>query len=415
MFRDASSAKGSSGLRVRDDNPTLAVAPPERPKKGSGNKLLTFLYPSDYLTLVTAPTIWDAKQGLAKRHNANVARAKAAKRWMRIFTLCVYNCLRARELKGLRWEWCDLEHWVGKVELQANTNRDAKRTGKEDKDPKAGSFREFDFEPMVRPLMVKMHAEAKAAAGGKEPTGRIFPSFPGGKDLSSRLRKYLELAGCTRADLHTRNAHRVRMRFHDLRATSATWMAMRGDDPIHIQEVAGHASLATTEQYIRRVRRLRGADWGTPFPPIPSVVLDGWPAEKSEGGRPKTPAAAHKKERAAKGRDQAGTKTGPKITQAHVIAKTKSVPKGIRSVKPCSNQGKNVPLWSGRDQNRARSTSNAAPLLVPDAIAAALRSGLETAITEGRTGDAAALATELAARTRAVSDSKIVQLAGRRR
>jgi hypothetical protein len=53
--------------------------------------------------------------------------------------------------------------------------------------------------------------------------------------------------------------------------------------------------------------------------------------------------------------------------------------------------------------------------LVPDAIAAALRSGLETAITEGRTGDAAALATELAARTRAVSDSKIVQLAGRRR
>lgn len=45
--------------------------------------------------------------------------------------------------------------------------------------------------------------------------------------------------------------------FHDLRATGITWMAVRGDDPLKIKQRAGHASLSTTEGYIRLAEELR--------------------------------------------------------------------------------------------------------------------------------------------------------------
>jgi hypothetical protein len=44
-----------------------------------------------------------------------------------------------------------------------------------------------------------------------------------------------------------------------------------------------------------------------------------------------------------------------------------------------------------------------------------LRAGLEAAIAEGRTLDAAQIATELAARASAVSDPKVVPFAPKRR
>jgi Phage integrase family len=45
--------------------------------------------------------------------------------------------------------------------------------------------------------------------------------------------------------------------WHDLRATGITWMAIRGDDPLHIQHRAGHTSFATTQRYIRQAEAVR--------------------------------------------------------------------------------------------------------------------------------------------------------------
>jgi hypothetical protein len=51
----------------------------------------------------------------------------------------------------------------------------------------------------------------------------------------------------------------------------------------------------------------------------------------------------------------------------------------------------------------------------PDPITVALQAGLEAAIAEGRTLDAAQIATELAARALVVSDHKVFPFAPKRR
>jgi integrase len=418
MFRDALTAKPSSGLRVeREDNPTLIVAAPEKPKKGTGEKLKTFLYPSEYLTLVTAPAIWDAEQGLAKRRSANIARAKAAQRWMRIFSIAVYMSMRANEIKGLRWEWMDLEHWVGKVEMQAAQNSDKRRTGKADAAPKCGSFREFDIERELRPLLSAMYAEAKTANGGIEPTGRIFPTFPTEKDLARRLRKYLELAGCNRPELSTSNAHRVQMRFHDLRATGITWMAMRGDDAIQIQLLAGHKSLTTTEKYIRKVRQLHGADWGTPFPPIPAMVIgaskviekpEARPAGDSAIAAPWSQVGPNLVPAEAKLRKSKNKFASPRGFEASGYAKTSSEtghsgPSDPRDVK----KRHPLPRPKGATGDQFGSDS--------DPVSEALEQAHGAAVTSKDWGRARSLSAELEARHKALAAPNVVPMLRRSR
>jgi hypothetical protein len=95
-----------------------------------------------------------------------------------------------------------------------------------------------------------MHAEAKGDSPDA-PTGRVLAWMPRHRDLADGLRTYLEVAGVTRADLHTEDATRKAMTFHDLRATGLTWLAIRGDDPLKIKQRAGHSAFTTTEGYIR--------------------------------------------------------------------------------------------------------------------------------------------------------------------
>ena len=45
---------------------------------------------------------------------------------------------------------------------------------------------------------------------------------------------------------------------HDLRATGATWMAVRGDDPPKIKQRCGHSTFSTTEVYICEAEAVRG-------------------------------------------------------------------------------------------------------------------------------------------------------------
>jgi hypothetical protein len=68
--------------------------------------------------------------------------------------------------------------------------------------------------------------------------------MPRNRDLAEGLRTYFEVAGGIRADLHTTDATRKVMTFHNLRATGPTWLAIRGDDPLKIKQRAGHSSFA---------------------------------------------------------------------------------------------------------------------------------------------------------------------------
>jgi hypothetical protein len=50
-------------------------------------------------------------------------------------------------------------------------------------------------------------------------------------------------------------------------------MAVRGDDPLKIQERAGHTDFETTQGYIRMAEGLREG-FGEVFPPLPPELLE---------------------------------------------------------------------------------------------------------------------------------------------
>ncbi|HWA76034.1 MAG TPA: tyrosine-type recombinase/integrase [Polyangiaceae bacterium] len=88
------------------------------------------------------------------------------------------------------------------------------------------------------------------------------------------LRKHLCAAGIKRAALFETDATRKRLRFHDLRSTGLTWMASRGDDPLKIQQRAGHTSFEMTQKYIRTAEAV-GEAIGDVFPALPECLLAG--------------------------------------------------------------------------------------------------------------------------------------------
>jgi len=73
------------------------------------------------------------------------------------------------------------------------------------------------------PLLRAMHLEAKGA-------GRVI-TMRQQKWWAADLRKHLVAARIDRAALFRNDATCKRLRFHDLRGTGLTWMAIRGDDP----------------------------------------------------------------------------------------------------------------------------------------------------------------------------------------
>ena len=97
--------------------------------------------------------------------------------------------------------------------------------------------------------------------------------MPPDEDRADMLRRHLKVAGCTREALYANDAQRAPVRFHSLRDTCLTFMAIRGDEPLRIQWRAGHTSFAMTEKYIAQARRFE-AGFGRPFEPLPPGLLD---------------------------------------------------------------------------------------------------------------------------------------------
>jgi hypothetical protein len=130
------------------------------------------------------------------------------------------------------------------------------------KPTKTKDVRKVPIEPNLLPLLEKMHEEA-----GKE--GKVIGAMPPRESLASRLRKYIEWAGVTRADLFANDETRRRIDFHDLRHTGITLRAVRGDEPLKVQRAACHDDLRTTQRYINEAQTFEGASFGEPFPDVP--------------------------------------------------------------------------------------------------------------------------------------------------
>jgi integrase-like protein len=94
------------------------------------------------------------------------------------------------------------------------------------------------------------------------------------RGMAQNLRRWLKKARVTRPELHVWTSTRTALTWHDLRATGATWMAVRGDDPLKIKQRCGHRSFSTTEVYILEAEAVREG-FGDVFPVLPETLLRG--------------------------------------------------------------------------------------------------------------------------------------------
>ncbi|CAN96436.1 hypothetical protein predicted by Glimmer/Critica [Sorangium cellulosum So ce56] len=244
LFDDACSAKTLS-LRVLASNPAAEVRGPDRGIK----KAKAYLYPSEFLPLVSSPNI--------------------SIEWRRAVALATYLYVRASELRALTWDDVDLERGIIHVHRSLDREGSAKST-------KTGTTRRFTIEPALMPLLRAMHAES----GGR---GRVI-QLPDDRHLARALRGLMTTARLDRCELYAADATRKSMTWHDLRATGITWLAIRGDDPLKIMQRAGHAGFQTTQGYIREAEAVR-AGFGDVFPPLP---LSLWEGGVSSGNRPES-------------------------------------------------------------------------------------------------------------------------------
>ncbi len=77
----------------------------------------------------------------------------------------------------------------------------------------------------------------------------------------------------TRPELFATTATSKQVRFHDLRASGLTWLAIRGDSPVQIQHVAGHTDFATTKKYIDAAGAVDLLPGEQLFPALPDRLL----------------------------------------------------------------------------------------------------------------------------------------------
>jgi len=219
-------------FRVRDDNPCRDVKPPER----GDRKAKQYLYPSEFLQFVSCESV--------------------PLDWRRAVALAIYTYTRDAELRVLRWT--DVDHGI--IDITRAYNRNSGKV----ESTKSGETRRFAVEPSLLPLLEAMRAESNGQG--------LVIRLSSERNMPRDLRRLLKVAGVNRPALHESTATSQNLTWHDLRATGATWMAVRGDDPLKIKQRCGHKTFSTTEIYVREGEALREG-FGGPFPPLPTCLF----------------------------------------------------------------------------------------------------------------------------------------------
>ena len=233
MCADMVSAKKRE-FRIRTDNPARDVKPPER----GARKAKQYLYPSEFLAFVGCESV--------------------PLRWRRAVAIAVYTYTRDAELRVLRWS--DVDHGV--IDITRAFNR---RNPGEVKGTKSDAPRRFSVEPNLLPLLDAMREES----GGDG----LVVDLASERAMARNLRRWLWKAGVRRPALHEGTDTSLNLTWHDLRATGATWMAIRGDDALKIMQRCGHTDYSTTQRYVREAEAVREG-FGDVFPPLPACLFE---------------------------------------------------------------------------------------------------------------------------------------------
>jgi integrase len=234
MCGDAAESK-IDALRCRPDDISRGVRGPDR-GDDIGHQ---WLYPSELLRFVSCDDV--------------------PLSWRRIIALAVYLYPRDGELRALECRDLDVEHMSMSITKAAESKTGVVQS------TKGKCKRSVTIEPSIVPLIKAVKAEK---ADQRAP----FADIPSPTGMARGLRSWLLKAGVDRHELHHKTPTTRPIRFHDLRATGITWMAVRGDDTLKIQQRAGHAEFDTTQKYIREAEALREG-FGVPFPELPKALF----------------------------------------------------------------------------------------------------------------------------------------------
>jgi integrase len=241
-FSDACTVNDSE-IRVRKDNPAKNVSAPAR----GDDRQKPFLRPAEIVQLFSCKDV-----PLRRR---------------RLQAVAAYTAARVGEIRALTPADVDFDA------MQITITKQASRTGKVKPRTKTGRARVIPIEPALVGLLRILVSEAKALE-------RATLVDVHNEDHGRLLREDLTTAKCTREALLADDELRAPMQFHTLRDTCLTHMCVRRDKPQDIQWRAGHTTSAMTERYITQARFQAGANFGTPFPPLPECLL----SIGSEGG-----------------------------------------------------------------------------------------------------------------------------------
>ena len=165
--------------------------------------------------------------------------AAAGNRLEALFVLAVTTGMRQGELLGLRWRDVDLDAGM----LQIRGSMQATPDGLRIMEPKTpGSRRQVALskQPIdaLRRHRVAQAAERLRIGAAWEDGDLVFCSAAGRPITASGLRRSYEPL--------LKRAGLPRMRFHDLRHTSATLLLGRGVHPKVVSEMLGHTRISTT-------------------------------------------------------------------------------------------------------------------------------------------------------------------------
>lgn len=180
-------------------------------------------------------------QTLTRLADALVARSAGQYGgWGDIVRFAACTGARIGEVSGCRVGDIDTTTWRWTVRRQTTTSPG----GLVDKGTKGKRAREVPLIAEVRELV-----ESRTVAAGGRPDARLFTGPRGGRITTAVLRD------ATSWDEVVTKLGYEHLRRHDLRHTALTWFADAGVPVHHLQRIAGHGSLTTTQRYLHPNRQ----------------------------------------------------------------------------------------------------------------------------------------------------------------
>ncbi len=332
-------------LRPEGSNPAKRYL---RPAKDEQDKLFSYLLPPELLAVLRCPTVEVGRRVL--------------------YALAVYTGLRKGSLFALTWKHVDLE----------NGTIAALRT-------KTGVALYFEIDPGLVWVLAKWR-ERCGHPSGDELVVRDL-DCPKGREAQT-LRADLRAAGVAREILFSDDGNVEPLRFHDARATFATWAKRAGKGDGWITDRTGHVTAKMLARYSRAARTLEDLRI-VPFPSLVGSI----PELSTDPSTPPPNGHLGPEQSTAGGASEAETKPfGGGRGESHS--------RGLGFDPPQVHEIAIVIEPGGGEVDRQVDTG---PLPAADAIEAALVAGLDAARAERRWGDVADLGRALADRERSLA------------